>query len=125
MTVELITRKEARQMGLTIGRMDYLLKIGKLQYVPETKSLFNKSDVERILEIPKWQGYQEKVRVARGHYVTNKHLNLAISSLGICAQLLKNPGIKKHFRDASVQDLLGAAKAFEHRLNAKKERQGA
>ena len=119
----LVSRKEARSMGLTIGRMDYLLKVGQLQYAPNSHYKFFRSDVEKWASVPShWTIKKAPNDKVRGPYIKNKQMELAIASLTICAQLLKNPAIKKSLGSPSLEEVLEAAETFENRLNWKREK---
>ena len=123
MQSEVVTRKEARAMGLTIGRMDYLLKIGKLKYVPDSNCLFFRSDVERIAAMPPYSEFTgNSKRAPRGPYLTNKDMELAVKSLTVCAQLLKNQSIRRLLGNPSMQQILKAAESIENRLNWKRKK---
>ena len=123
MQAEVITRKEARALGLTIGRMDYLLKIGKLKYVPDTNCKLYKADVERIAAMPPYSEFSgNPKRATRGPYLTNKDMELAVKSLTVCAQLLKNQSIRRLLGNPSMEQILKAAEGIENRLNWKRKK---
>lgn len=123
MQSEVVTRKEARALGLTIGRMDYLLKIGKLKYAPDTNCKFYKADVERIAAMPPYSEFSgNPKRAPRGPYLTNKDMELAVKSLTVCAQLLKNQSIRRLLGNPSMEQILKAAEGIENRLNWKRKK---
>ena len=118
----LVSRKEARSMGLTIGRMDYLLRIEELKYVPGSKFKFLRSDVEKWLAVPSHGSIKKDPNnKVRGPYIMNKQMELAIASLTVCAQLLKNPAIKKSLGYPTLEEVLDAAQTIENRLNWKRK----
>ena len=120
---ELITRKEARSMGLTIGRMDYLLKIGQLQYAPNTHFKFFRSDVEKWAAVPShWTIKKSPNDKVRGPYIMDRQMELAIASLTVCAQLLKSPAIKKSLGNPTLEEIIEAAQTIENRLNWKRKK---
>ena len=119
---DLVTRKEARALGLTIGRMDYLLKVGQLQYAPNSHYKFFRSDVEKWASVPShWTIKKEPNDKVRGPYIKDKQMELAIASLTICAQLLKNTSIRCCLGNPTLEELLEAAQTIENRLNWKRK----
>ena len=52
----------------------------------------------------------------------NKQMELAIASLTVCAQLLKNPSIKKSLGNPSLEEVLEAAQTIENRLIWKRKK---
>ena len=119
----LVNRKEARSMGLTIGRMDYLLKIGQLQYAPGSNCMFLRSDVEKWAAVPShWTIKKSPNDKVRGPYIMDRQMELAIASLTVCAQLLKNPAIKKSLGNPTLEEIIEAAQTIENRLNWKRKK---
>lgn len=123
MQAEVVDRKEARALGLTKGRMDYLLKIGNLKYVPNTNCKLYKADVERIAAMPPYSQFTgNPKRAPRGPYLTEKDMELAIKSLTVCAQLIKNQSVQRALGNPTIVQLLKAAESIENRLNWKRKK---
>ena len=121
---EMILRKEALEMGFPRGRLDYFVAQG---YIKSEKRIvckrvrvwLDKAQVEHFMSMPIGTVVSEKPRkaVTPKVYLTKKNYKLALTALGICAQLMKNESIKARFDGFTVEDLISAATAFEARIN--------
>ena len=102
---EAIRRYGAR--GVTRSRLDYLVRMGVLEYMPGTCNMLKEEDVQRIADEGEVQG-----QVRAGHklgkprrtrkctYLRKEHIHAAYKALGICAQLAtRSDAIKARLGD--------------------------
>ena len=52
----------------------------------------------------------------------DRQMELAVASLTICAQLLKNPAIKKGLGNPTLEEMIEAAQTIENRLTWKRKK---
>lgn len=117
---EMITRQEAIALGLTRGRIDYLIKNGLVkkemtEINSRPRMMLDKEQVLHFIASPLGGLPRHRSKKPTG-YLTKKALGHAVIALGVCAQLMKNEQIKAKFNGATVTDLLSAADKLEKRI---------
>ena len=118
--VEWISRAQAmKDYGIPRGRLDYLRRIGVLEYKPGTSNMLSIEQVKRIAATPAYGDARalnadgsRSTKPQKRQYIYREQLLLAYRALAACAQwAARNEDVRKKI--GTTEELLNAATAFE------------